>query len=197
MKIDLVIAGVGGQGILSIAAILARAALNQGWRMKQSEIHGMAQRGGGVRSHLRLADHPISSDVIPYGQADMILSVEPMEALRYLPYLKADGWVVSNTDPVINITNYPDVPAILEAIRAVPNHFLLDAPALAREHGSARAMNVAMLGAAAPFLHIPDEAVEAAITAQFESKGGKIVDLNLAVFRAARAAAAGAREAVG
>lgn len=189
MTIDLLIAGVGGQGILSIAAIIARAALHENLHLKQMEIHGMAQRGGAVQSHLRLSSETIFSDIIPRGGADVILAVEPLEALRYLAWLKPAGWLVTNDQPVKNIATYPDLDGLLGEIRAIPHHFLLNATALAKEHGTARAMNVAMLGAASPFLRLSASTLEAAIREQFQRKGEDIVTMNLAVFQAARKAA--------
>jgi len=186
MKLDLILAGVGGQGILSIAAIIARAALQRGLRLKQSEVHGMAQRGGAVQAHLRLSDQPIHSDMIPLGAADLILAVEPLEALRYLPYLKADGWLIANSRTFENITNYPPIDELLAAIRALPHQVLFDADALAVDHGTRQAMNIALLGAAAPFLGLPEESLHAAIRAQFGRKGEAIVAGNLAVFTAGR-----------
>jgi len=186
MKYDLIIAGVGGQGIISIAAVLGRAAMDAGLRIKQSEIHGMAQRGGSVYSHLRISDREIYSDVIPSGSADMILSVEPMEALRYLAFLSSEGILISNEVPFQNISNYPDVDAIHQEIRKLERHLLFDADRLAKENGSPRSMNMAMLGAASPFIDIPQEGFEEAMKARFASKGERIVDVNLKVFRAAR-----------
>ncbi len=112
MKKDIVLCGVGGDGIVSVAKIISDAALNMGMNLKQSEIHGMSQRGGSVFSHLRISDDEIFADVIPEGQADIILSSEPMEALRYLPWLSKEGWVITNNDPFINIGNYPDMELI-------------------------------------------------------------------------------------
>lgn len=186
MKYDLIVAGVGGQGIISIAAVLGRAAMDAGLRIKQSEIHGMAQRGGSVYSHLRISDREIYSDVIPSGSADMILSVEPMEALRYLAFLSSEGILISNEVPFQNISNYPDVDAIHQEIRKLERHLLFDADRLAKENGSPRSMNMAMLGAASPFIDIPQEGFEEAMKARFASKGERIVDVNLKVFRAAR-----------
>ena len=186
MKYDLIVAGVGGQGIISIAAVLGRAAMDAGLRIKQSEIHGMAQRGGSVYSHLRISDREIYSDVIPSGSADMILSVEPMEALRYLAFLSSEGILISNEVPFQNISNYPDVDAIHQEIRKLERHLLFDADRLAKENGSPRSMNMAMLGAASPFIDIPQEGFEEAMKARFASKGERVVDVNLKVFRAAR-----------
>jgi indolepyruvate ferredoxin oxidoreductase beta subunit len=189
MKCDIVLAGVGGQGILSIAAVLGRAALSQGLQIKQAEVHGMAQRGGAVQSHFRMSDHPIHSDVIASGQADMILSMEPMEALRYITWLKDDGWLISNDQPVENIAVYPELEKLHEEIRAVKNHVLFNGTALATENGSARALNMAMLGAASPFINIGAEILEEAIHQQFAGKPEKIIETNITVFRAARAVA--------
>ena len=123
MKADIILSGVGGQGILSIAAVIGEAALKEGLYMKQAEVHGMSQRGGDVQSNLRLSDQPIASDLIPLGQADLIISLEPMEALRYLPYLKKDGWLVTNSQPFINIPNYPEMGKVLRKI--MPKSYIL------------------------------------------------------------------------
>lgn len=189
MRYDMIIAGVGGQGILSIATVIGHAALALGWRLKQSEVHGMAQRGGAVETHLRIADGLIDSDLIPLGKARLILAMEPMEALRYLPWLAVDGRVVSNQATVENITGYPDREAVYAALRGLSGCLLFDALELARRHGGARAVNMAVLGAAAPCLPMPAGALESAITAQFQRKGAAVVNGNLAVFRAARAMA--------
>ena len=187
MKHDILIAGVGGQGILTIATILGRAALDAGWHLKQSEVHGMAQRGGSVQSHMRIASEPIHSDVIACGGADMLIAMEPMEALRYLPFLSPEGWLIASEEPVENIPDYPPLERVREEIGKVPNHVLFDAAALASEAGSPRAVNMALLGAASCFLRFAAGQLEAAITGQFAAKGEAIVEKNLAVFRAARA----------
>ena len=189
MRYDLLIAGVGGQGILSIATVLGRAVLQSGLHLKQSEVHGMAQRGGSVQSHLRLSDEPVWSDLIPHGQADMILSMEPMEALRYLPWLKPEGWIIANQTPVQNMASYPPVEEVWGAIRQQRHHLLFDAQQLAQENHLPRAVNMALLGAASPFLPLPTAALEEAIAAQFHRKGQPMVDANLTVFSAGRARA--------
>mgnify|MGYP006301501043 CR=1 FL=1 len=186
----MVIAGVGGQGILSIAAVLGRAALGRGLRVKQSEVHGMAQRGGAVVSHFRIADAPIHSDVIPRGGADMLLSMEPMEALRYTDWLAAGGRLISDRTPVRNVAPYPEPEALYRAIRAVPGHILLDGTALARAAGVPRGLNMAMLGAASSFVELQAEALEQSIAEQFAAKGDEVVSKNIDVFRAAREEAA-------
>ena len=132
MKRDIILAGVGGQGILSIATVIGDAALNEGLYLKQAEVHGMSQRGGDVQSNLRLSSEPIYSDLIPKGGADIIISLEPMEALRYLPYLKPNGWIVTSSKPFVNIPNYPDIEKVMEYIKALPNHVLLDVETLAK-----------------------------------------------------------------
>lgn len=184
MKSDIILAGVGGQGILSIASILGDAALRENLFLKQAETHGMSQRGGAVVSHLRISDSEIAADLIPVGKADLILSVEPMEALRYLPFLSAHGYVVSNTTPFQNIPNYPDVDALIAEIKKQPRFVAIDADSIAAEMGNKRASNVVMLGAAAPFIDISPEKIEAGIQRVFGKKGEEVVALNCKAFRA-------------
>lgn len=186
MKIDIILAGVGGQGILSIAAIIGLAAVEKGLYLKQAEVHGMSQRGGDVQSHLRLSDTEVASDLIPYGKADLIISVEPMEGLRYLPYLKKDGWLITNTKPFINISNYPDHDKLMNEIRALPNHIALDADTIATELGSVKAANMVILGAASPYIDIEFEKLENSIRTLFGRKGEEMVNLNLEAIRTGR-----------
>jgi len=179
MKIDIILAGVGGQGILSIATVIGYAAVESGLYLKQAEVHGMSQRGGDVQSHLRLSDREIASDLIPYGKADLIISVEPMEGLRYLPYLKQDGWLITNTSPFVNIPNYPKEELLMAEIKATPNHIALDAGEIAGNLGSKKAANMVILGAASPFMNIRYEMFENAIRFIFAKKDEEIVNLNL------------------
>ncbi|NDV78271.1 indolepyruvate oxidoreductase subunit beta [Dysgonomonas sp. 511] len=186
MKLDIILSGVGGQGILSIAAIVGEAALKEGLHIKQAEVHGMSQRGGDVQSNLRISSDQIYSDLIAKGSADAIISLEPMEALRYLPYLSQSGWVVTNTTPFVNIPNYPAIEDIIAELKSLPNVILLDVDALAKEAGSARATNMVLLGAASVILGIEDAKLEDAITQVFLRKGEKIVEMNINAFRAGR-----------
>ena len=189
MKKDIILAGVGGQGILSIAATIGTAAIANGMHLKQAEVHGMSQRGGDVQSHLRISDEKIASDLIPQGQADLIISVEPMESLRYLPMLKREGWLITNTAPHVNIPNYPDIEKVLEKINSLPRHVALDADKMAKDLGSVRATNIVVLGAAAPFLELAIEKLENAIRSIFKTKGKEMIELNLNAFRAGLAVA--------
>jgi indolepyruvate ferredoxin oxidoreductase, beta subunit len=189
MKTDIILGGVGGQGILSISAIIGTAAAQEGLFVKQAEVHGMSQRGGDVMSNLRLSSEIIYSDLITKGKADIIIAVEPMEALRHLAMLKADGWVVSNSVPFININNYPEIEKVYSEINQLKNHILIDADAIAKEVGNVRASNVVMLGAAAPFLNIKPEAFIIAISTIFKSKGEKMIELNVKAFEAGLAEA--------
>ena len=184
MKIDIILSGVGGQGILSIAAVIGEAALKEGWYMKQAEVHGMSQRGGDVQSNLRLSDRPIASDLIPMGQADLIISLEPMESLRYLPFLKKDGWLVTNEQPFVNIPNYPDLEKVKAEIEKLPNKVILDVEAIAKEVGSPRVANIVMLGAAVPFLSIDYNKIADGIRSIFANKSEDIVELNLKALQA-------------
>ncbi len=189
MKCDIILAGVGGQGILSIAATIGLAAVEQKLFLKQAELHGMSQRGGDVQSHLRLSDKEIWSDLIPHGGADLILSVEPMEALRYLPWLSSTGWVVTNTVPFVNIPDYPDIAELLPELEKRSNTIILDADTIAKELGSARSGNMVILGAASSFLSLPFESLENAIRKMFNRKGREVVEVNLEALRAGREAA--------
>ena len=184
MKTDIILSGVGGQGILSIAAVIGEAAIEEGLFLKQAEVHGMSQRGGDVQSNLRISDKPIASDLIPYGKADLIISLEPMESLRYLPYLKKDGWLVTNAKPFVNIPNYPEMERVNEALAAVPNKVIFDVEAIAKESGSARAANIVLLGAATPFLGIEYHKIEDGIRGIFERKGAAIIEMNLKALKA-------------
>ena len=188
MKRDIILSGVGGQGILSIAAVIGRAALEDGLHIKQAEVHGMSQRGGDVQSNLRISSSAIRSDLIPRGAADLIVSMEPMEALRYLPWLASDGWVITNTVPLVNIPDYPDADTLQRELEALPHAVTLDIDALARAAASPRAANMVLLGAAAPFLEIDAAKLEAGIRDIFARKGDAIVEMNLAAFRAGYAA---------
>ena len=184
MKTDIILAGVGGQGILSIATVIGLAAVNNQLNIKQAEVHGMSQRGGAVYSHLRLSDQPIASDLIPLGKADLVLSVEPMEALRYIPYLSPGGWLVTNIHPFVNIGNYPDISSLLEQLKALQNRVLVDADALASECGNTKASNMVMLGAAVPFLNMDIPEIEKALHSIFERKGEDVVTVNIRALQA-------------
>jgi indolepyruvate ferredoxin oxidoreductase beta subunit len=186
MKTDIILGGVGGQGILSIAAVIGLAAVKNNLYLKQSEVHGMSQRGGDVQSHLRVSDKPVASDLIPKGKADLILSVEPMEGLRYLPFLSKSGWLVTNITPFNNITDYPQLDEILEQIKSLPNHIAIDADAIAKAAGSSRSSNIVMLGAASPFIDIPFDRLEDGIRELFGKKGEELVNTNLKALKAGR-----------
>lgn len=186
MKKDIILAGVGGQGILSIAATIGTAALKAGLFLKQAEVHGMSQRGGDVQSNLRISDREIASDLIPFGKADMIISVEPMESLRYLPMLSPEGWLITNTKPFINIRNYPEMEKLMAEIALQPRHIALDADGIARELGSPKSANMVILGAASPFLDIAYEELQQAITNIFIKKGEEVVKVNLDALQAGR-----------
>lgn len=186
MKSDIILAGVGGQGILTIATILGAAALAEDLNLKQAEVHGMSQRGGDVQSNLRISSEPIHSDLIPLGGADLIVSLEPMEALRYLPWLSRQGWIVTSALPFVNIDNYPEMEKI-EAELARHGHVVaFDMEAAAKEVASARSSNLVLLGAASPFIDMQPEKIEAAIAEVFGSKGENIVNANIAAFRLGR-----------
>lgn len=183
MKKDIILAGVGGQGILSIASCIGIAAVEENLYLKQAEVHGMSQRGGDVQSHLRLSSNEIASDLIPEGKADMIISVEPMEALRYLPMLSKNGVIITACEPFINIDNYPEVEKVYEELKK-HNAIIVDADTIAKECGNIRAANMVIFGAAVPSLEIDMQTIENSIRKQFGSKGEEVVELNLKAVKA-------------
>lgn len=191
MTYNLILAGVGGQGILSITFVIDQAALAEGLYFLQSEVHGMSQRGGAVQAHLRLSETEIHSPLIPQGEADLILSVEPLEALRYFSYLKPDGVVISSRSPYINIPDYPPVEDIYREIKRAPVSLLVEADKLAKEAGSLRAENMVVLGAASVYLPLREENFKNFISVLFQTKGDKVVNTNLKAFDLGRQAAKG------
>lgn len=184
------LAGVGGQGVLSVAAILAEAARRDGFGVKQSEVHGMAQRGGTVRAGLRISTGPIASALIPGGSADLILGLEPLEALRYLGSLAVGGTLLTASSPLENIPEYPPLDEVRTLLAAVPGSVMVDALALAKEAGSPQAANMVMVGAAGRFLPMSQPTVEGAVRDGFPGKGERVVDINLRALAAGRAAVA-------
>lgn len=183
MKKDIILCGVGGQGILSIATIIGEAATKAGLHLKQAEVHGMSQRGGDVQSNLRLSTDPIYSDLIPLGGTDVVISMEPMESLRYLPYLSKSGTIVTSSKPFINIPNYPDEAALNAELDALPSVVKLDIESIAKDAGNARGANMVLLGMAAPFIEIVTvEQLRDAIAVVFARKGEKVVEGNLKAF---------------
>ena len=184
MKKDIILSGVGGQGILSIAAIIGLAAVDMGLFVKQAEVHGMSQRGGAVQSHLRISSEEIASDLIPFGEADLILSVEPMESLRYLPYLSEAGWIITNTTPFVNIPNYPDLESLLNQIRSYKNVVAINVDEIAKKINSPKSSNVVLLGAASTYLDIPYDNLEGGIRTLFGGKGENVVKMNLSALKA-------------
>lgn len=187
MKKDIIISGVGGQGILTIAATIGTAALIENLQLKQAEVHGMSQRGGDVQSHLRLSSGNIASDLIPEGKADLVISIEPLESLRYINMLnKESGWLISSMNPVKNVKNYPSLEKVLSEIWKLPRYITIDSEKVAKEQGSIKTANIVVLGAASPFLGLKIESFEKAIEEMFSGKGEEIVRINLKAFRAGR-----------
>jgi len=183
MKLDLVLGGVGGQGVLSIAWVIDHAAHAAGLQVKQSEVHGMAQRGGAVSACVRLSNRPVASDLIAAGSAAVVAAVEPLEALRYTPLLHTEGTVVTDVTPLVNIDHYPDLETMLTVLFSLPNLVAVDATRLAHAAGTVKAQNTVVLGATAPLLPMPLAVLEAQLQALFEPKGERIVHANLRAFR--------------
>lgn len=186
MKKDIILSGVGGQGILSIATVIGKAALKANLHMKQAEVHGMSQRGGDVQSNLRISDSPIASDLIPKGSCDLIISLEPMEGLRYLPYLNKEGWLITNETPFNNISDYPNQDKLMAEIDKLPHKVVLNADQIAKEIGTIRVANMVLLGATTPFLGIDYAIIEDSIRDIFWQKGENVVEMNLTALSAGR-----------
>ena len=183
MKKDIILCGVGGQGILSIATVIGEAATKAGLSLKQAEVHGMSQRGGDVQSNLRLSTESIWSDLIPQGGADVVISMEPMESLRYLPYLAKTGVIVTSSKPFINIPNYPDEAELMAELDALPAVVKMDIEQVAHEAGNPRGANMVLLGMAAPSIEILSvEQLRQAIATIFARKGEAVVEANLRAF---------------
>ena len=194
MKYEVILAGVGGQGVLSVGAIISGAAVAEGYNVRQSEVHGMAQRGGAVLAHFRISDKPIASDMVPRGTADLILSMEPLEAIRYAHWLSPKtangqaGALVSAAEPVTNITDYPDLAGIHKIIESFPVYRIIKAADLAKEAGLAQSVNMVMVGAASAFLPLKPETIEQTIERTFAERNKASVEANLKAFHLGRQA---------
>ena len=188
MKYDVILAGVGGQGVLSIASIIAHAVLSEGLEVRQSEVHGMAQRGGAVLAHLRIADGKISGDLVPKGGANLIISMEPLESLRYVSWLKKSGAVVTASQPLVNIANYPSIEDITSIIKRLPVWRLVEADALAKEAGLAKAVNTVMVGASSSFLPVSSKSLEKTIAGFFSKKEPSVIQANTKAYLLGQAA---------
>lgn len=188
MKTDIILCGVGGQGILSIATIIGEAAMKENLYIKQAEVHGMSQRGGDVQSNLRISSNPINSDLIALGGADVIISMEPMEALRYLPFLNKNGWIITSSAPFVNIPNYPDMEIIKADYKKLDHVIMIDIESMAKENNVPRSANVILLGAAQKALGIEYDKLEAAIQRVFARKGEAIVEQNIKALAIGKAA---------
>lgn len=183
MKSNIILSGVGGQGILTLASIIDRAALSENLFVKQSEVHGMSQRGGAVQCHVRISDKEIYSDLIPEGETDLILSAEPMELLRHIPFLKKNGWIITDSSTFENIVNYPDKHELYKQIKTHWNHIIINAKSCAKDLGNSKICNMVLLGAAAEHLPIPEENILWAINDFFKNKTEKVRLKNIEAFK--------------
>jgi len=184
---NVLIVGVGGQGIILASDVLAMTAARHGYDVKKNEIHGMAQRGGSVSSHVRFGK-TVSSPIIKMGEAEVLLSFEQIETLRYFPFLSANGKVIVNDLKVLPpavFTGQMDYPAgVLEKIKEkVPDTVVVDADGLAKKIGNPRIVNVIFLGVLSKFLDIPEQTYETVLK---ENLKPKLVDINLKAFQEGR-----------
>ncbi len=184
MKFDIILCGVGGQGVLSLAAIIAKASLENNLKVRQSEVHGMSQRGGDVLANLRISDEEIQGDLIPKGEADLVIAMEPMESLRYLDYMNENTKLISEKEQFNNISNYPDLEKIYNKINSLKHSKLIEAKNIAKEVATIRSANMVLIGAAANFIPLENESLKKAIIDIFSRKGEAIVEANLKAFDA-------------
>ena len=183
MKSNIILSGVGGQGILTLASIIDLAALQQGLYLKQSEVHGMSQRGGAVQCHVRISDQPVYSDLIPEGETDLILSTEPLELLRQISSLKKNGWIITDSSTFENIINYPDKHELYRQIKKHGNHMIINAMETAKELGNTKVSNIVLLGAASDFLPVTEEQIIRAVNEFFKNKSERVRTRNMDAFR--------------
>ena len=182
----IVLAGVGGQGVLSLAQIVLEALRRSGLQALQSEIHGMSQRGGSVHAQVCFAEVPLTSPIIDEGCADLLISLEPLEALRYVAMLRMDGHLVVSEEPQMSMDGYPPLDDVYAALKKVRGCHLLDTEELARRLNHRQAGGMALLGMASKYLPVTDEVWRKVIFERFEAKGARVTDKNLEAFEAGR-----------
>jgi len=180
---SVIIAGVGGQGAITVAQLVLGAAWKSGYYVLQSEVHGMSQRGGEVNAQIIFDKVPVTSPVVTQGEADLLIGIEPLETLRYLSQMSKDANIIASSEPVINMDNYPKIEIILEKIKSVEGAVLIDTLKAAKELNNKHAGNICILGAASKFLPIDNEVWEAVIRERFESKGEEVVMSNIKAFQ--------------
>lgn len=191
-KCDIVIVGVGGQGVILISEIIGRAALKAGLPVRAAETHGMAQRGGSVINHTRLGC--IYGPMVPEGGADLLVALEPAEALRYGRYLSSGGVALVNTKPVLPTTvttghfRYPDIEEILAPLRGVGRVISMNATEIAERAGNSQTANIVMLGAMSRFMPIEEALI---LDALRDSVPAKYIDVNLKAFEMGKAEVSG------
>jgi indolepyruvate ferredoxin oxidoreductase, beta subunit len=186
-KLDLLITGVGGQGAILASDIIGKAAVTEGLPIRAAETHGMAQRGGSVVNHIRVGND--YGSMIPKKGADILLALEPMEAVRYLDFLKDGGIVIVNTQPIIpvtvtsGLTKYPEVSEILDFLSQKYIVKAFNADEVAFEAGNRLAMNVVMVGAVSGYLPISKEILLESVKALVPQK---TVEVNIRAFEMGR-----------
>lgn len=183
-KYDLLIVGVGGQGVILASDIIGRAAVAEGLSIRAAETHGMAQRGGAVENHVRIGCK--YGTLIPYQGADCLMSMEPLEALRFAKYINPKGIAIINTEPIVPVTVatgkvlYPEVDVIIEKMKGICADVKAENfTALAKKAGAAQALNVVMIGAVSKYLPLSPEILKEVIA---RSVPPKTVAVNLKAF---------------
>jgi len=182
----IVLSGVGGQGVLSLAQIVLEALRRSGLHALQSEIHGMSQRGGSVHAQVCFSKVPLTSPIIDEGCADLLIALEPLEALRYVSMLRMNGHLVVSEEPQVNMEGYPPIEDVYAALKAVRGSHLIDTEDLARKLNHKQAGGMALLGMASKFLPVSEETWRDVITQRFEAKGARVTEKNIEAFQAGR-----------
>jgi indolepyruvate ferredoxin oxidoreductase beta subunit len=182
----IVLSGVGGQGVLSLAQILLEALRRSGLQALQSEIHGMSQRGGSVHAQDCFSSLPLTSPIIEEGRADLLIALEPLEALRYVSMLAIHGHLVVSEEPQVNMEGYPPLDDVYAALKAVPGAPLVDTEDLARRLNHRQAGGMVLLGMASKFLPVAASVWREVISQRFESKGPRVTEKNLEAFEVGR-----------
>ena len=182
MSCKIIVSGVGGQGAITIAQLILGAAFKDNLYALQSEVHGMSQRGGAVNAHVIVSSMEVFSPVVMAGDGDILISLEPLETLRYLPLLKSGAHVIAAMEPVVNMDNYPEREELMGALARIPGVQLIDTETHSRALNAKKSGNIILLGVAARHMGIASARWREALTERFAGKGEAIITKNIEAF---------------